>query len=100
MITGANGDVNHKSMYKNKNNSKNENVSFKTTKINIDEQTFECYYNNNRYDLCGQNYLSVWNFSKQDFIMVHYPADSSALVLSEWSTGTHQRFPFPYLFWL
>lgn len=51
---------------------KNKRVSFKTTKINIDEQMFECYYNNNRYDnLCGQNYLSVWNLSKQDFIVVY-----------------------------
>lgn len=46
-------------------------MSFKTTKNNIDEQMFECYYNNNRYDLCGQNYLSVWNLSKQDFIVVY-----------------------------
>jgi len=46
-------------------------MSFKTTKINIDEQMFEHYYNNNRYDLCGQNYLSVWNLSKQDFIVVY-----------------------------
>lgn len=43
----------------------------KRQKINIDEQMFECYYNNNRYDLCGQNYLSVWNLSKQDFIVVY-----------------------------
>ena len=74
-------------------------MSFKMTKINIDEQMFRWYYNNNSYDnLCGQNYLSVWNLSKQDFIMVYYPADSSALMLLEWSTGTHQRFPFPYPF--
>ena len=46
-------------------------MSFKMTKINIYKQMFECCYNNNRYDLCGQNYLSVWNLSKQDFIVVY-----------------------------
>lgn len=31
----------------------------KQQKINTDKQMFEQYYNNNSYDLCGQNYLSV-----------------------------------------
>ena len=58
-------------------------MSFKITKASIHKQTFGQYNNNNRYDLCGQNYLPVWNLSKQDFIMAYYPADSSALVFLE-----------------